>query len=97
MSDEAEHRLRQDIEEAIEQAADLNDIATAWWYPGDRHIDALIDKIVVAAKEYKSQEVLLYKQAMEAMVQQFVCTRATALELAETQMKQCSLRTCVRH
>ena len=80
--DEAEHRLRQDIKEAIEQAADWLHDGTSFWDPGDRLIDALIDEIVMVAKEYQNQEMLTYKLAMEAMVQQFACTRATALELA---------------
>jgi hypothetical protein len=54
--DEAEYRLRQDVEEAIEQAADCLHDATSWWAKeekGPRTIDTLIGMIVVAAKEYR--------------------------------------------
>lgn len=54
--DEAEYRLRQDIEEAIEQAADCLHDAPSWWAKeekGPRTIDTLIGMIVVAAKEYR--------------------------------------------
>jgi hypothetical protein len=54
--DEAELRLRQDIEEAIEQAADCLHDATEWWsveYSGPRTIDTLIGMIVIAAKAWK--------------------------------------------
>lgn len=53
--DEAEYRLRQDIEEAIESATDCIHDATQWWakeVKGPRTIDTLIGMIVVAAKQY---------------------------------------------
>lgn len=56
--DEAEWRLRQDIEEAIEQAADCLHDAPSWWATeekGPRTIDTLIGMIVVAAKDYKNR------------------------------------------
>ena len=56
--DEAEWRLRQDIEEAIEQAADCIHDSTQWWAvedKGPRTIDTLIGMIVVAAKDYKNR------------------------------------------
>lgn len=56
--DEAEWRLRQDIEEAIEQAADCLHDATSWWATeekGPRTIDTLIGMIVLAAKEYRNR------------------------------------------
>ena len=56
--DETEWRLRQDIEEAIEQAADCIHDSTQWWYveeKGPRTIDTLIGMIVVAAKDYKNR------------------------------------------
>jgi len=56
--DEAEYRLRQDIEEAIEQAADCLHDAPSWWAredKGPRTIDTLIGMIVVAAKEYRNR------------------------------------------
>lgn len=56
--DEAEYRLRQDIEEAIEQAADCLHDATSWWNKeekGPRTIDTLIGMIVLAAKRYSQR------------------------------------------
>jgi len=56
--DEAELRLRQDIEEAIEQAADCIHDSTQWWAveeKGPRTIDTLIGMIVLAAKDYKNR------------------------------------------
>lgn len=56
--DEAEWRLRQDIEEAIEQAADCLHDAPSWWAKeekGPRTIDTLIGMIVLAAKEYRNR------------------------------------------
>jgi len=56
--DEAEWRLRQDIEEAIEQAADGIHDSTQWWAKeekGPRTIDTLIGMIALAAKEYKNR------------------------------------------
>ena len=53
--DEHEWILRQDIEEAIEQAADCLHDATTWWAKedkGPRTIDTLIGMIVLSAKEY---------------------------------------------
>lgn len=55
--DEAEMRLRQDIEEALEQAAECLHDATEWWRredKGPRTVDTLIGMIVVAAKEYRN-------------------------------------------
>ena len=55
-SAEAECRLRKDIEEAIEEAADCMCDATEWWAKeesGPRTIDTLIGMIVVAAKQYQ--------------------------------------------
>ncbi len=54
--DDPELRLRQDIEEAIEQAADCLRDANEWWsveYSGPRTIDTLVGMIVVAAKAWK--------------------------------------------
>jgi cytochrome P450 len=51
--DEAEWRLRQDIEAAIEQAADCIHDSTQWWATNNRH--TLIGMIVVAAKDYKNR------------------------------------------
>jgi hypothetical protein len=54
--DEAEHRLRQDIEEALEVASECLADSTLWWQreeKGPRTIDTLIGMIVVAAKEYR--------------------------------------------
>lgn len=54
--DEAEHRLRQDIEEAIEQASDCLRDSSEWWspeYSGPRTIDTLVGMIVIAAKAWK--------------------------------------------
>ena len=51
-----ELRLRQDIEEAIEQAANCLHDAKEWWsveYSGPRTIDTLIGMIVVAANAWK--------------------------------------------
>ena len=56
--DESENRLIQDIEEAIEQAADCLPDASSWWAQqehGPRTIDTLIGMIVVAAKEYRNR------------------------------------------
>lgn len=56
-NDEAELRLRQDIEEAIEQAADCLHSAPDWWSAehNPRTIDTLIGMIVVAAKAYSKK------------------------------------------
>jgi hypothetical protein len=54
--DDPELRLRQDIEEAIEQAANCLHDAKEWWsveYSGPRTIDTLVGMIVVAAKAWK--------------------------------------------
>jgi len=54
----AELRLRQDIEEAIEQAADCLHNAKEWWsveYSGPRTIDTLVGMIVIAAKAYEEK------------------------------------------
>jgi len=61
--DEAEYRLRQDIEAAIESASDCLHDSKEWWaheYSGPRTIDTLIGLIVVAAKSYerKSRNVI---------------------------------------
>jgi hypothetical protein len=55
--DDAEYRLRQDIEEAIEQASDCLADSTMWWAKeekGPRTIETLIGMIVVAAKQYRA-------------------------------------------
>jgi hypothetical protein len=56
--DEAEYWLRQDIEEAIEQAADCLADSTMWWNKeekGPRMIETLICMIVLAAKKYRNR------------------------------------------
>lgn len=56
--DESELRLRQDIEEAIEQAADCLHDAPSWWSreeKGPRTIDTLVGMIVLAAKDYRNR------------------------------------------
>lgn len=53
---EAEHRLRQDIEEAVEMATECLADSTLWWQREEkvpRTIDTLIGMIVVAAKKYR--------------------------------------------
>lgn len=55
---DAENLLRQQIEDAIEQAADCLRDATSWWseeYQGPRTIDTLVGMIVVAAKKYANE------------------------------------------
>lgn len=55
--DEAELRLRQDIEEALEMAAECLPDSTMWWNreeQGPGTIETLIGMIVLAAKEYKN-------------------------------------------
>lgn len=61
---DCENRLIDDIEEAIEQAADYLPDATSWWAQqeqGPRTIDTLIGMIVVAAKKYRRRVELLQK------------------------------------
>lgn len=56
--DEAEWRLRQDIEESIEKAADCLHDAPSWWAKEEkvpRTIDTLIGLIVLAENEYKNR------------------------------------------
>jgi len=49
--------LRQDIEEALEDAAECVHDATQWWWApedqGPRTIDTLIGMLVIAAKKYR--------------------------------------------
>lgn len=55
---EAEHKLRQDIEEAIESAADSCHDSTLWWSQesqGPRLIETLITMIVFAARDYQKK------------------------------------------
>jgi hypothetical protein len=68
--DEAEHRFRQDVEEALEMAAECLPDSTLWWRreeQGPRTVETLIGMIVVAAKEYqKSLDVQPIPQAGES-------------------------------
>ena len=92
--DEAELSLRQDIEAAIIQASDCVNDSTEWWAPeekGPRLIETLIGMIVIAANEYRkrldqTEELLIYKRAMDSMAAQMVHPKMTGLEMAKMQL-----------
>jgi hypothetical protein len=56
--DEAEYRLRQDIEQALIDASESYHDSTMWWdeeKQGPRLIETLITLLVLAAKEYRNK------------------------------------------